>query len=831
MQRSRKRKLMRQKAAWQKAQLATALLAATPVAWSQQAASGAGQLEEIVVTATKREETLQNVPLAITALGTEKLEQLHVTDFTEYAKFLPTVAFETSAPGFSRVFMRGVASGDNGNHSGSLPSVGVYLDEQPITTIQGALDLHIYDIARVESLAGPQGTLYGASSQAGTVRIITNKPDPSKFEAGYDVQGMMTRGEGGYIVEGFVNLPVGTNAAIRLVGWSEHDPGYIDNVAGTNVDYGILNGTRTFPTWCQAQGGSGAPGSCQVGAGAISNAAYRKSNYNTVETNGARAALRINLDDNWTITPTVMGQSQRVGGSFAYDPGIGELKLAHFFTDNSKDSWWQTALTVEGKIANFDVTYAGAYLKRWDRTTSDYSDYTFFYDKLHGSGAYFYDSAHNIVNPQQFIYGYDDYKKFSHELRIATPKDYPLRFVGGAFLQKQEHRILQDYVVPTLVGSGLDVTGWPGTLWLTDQRRLDRDRAVFGELTYDLTPQLSGTLGIRHFWAINSLEGFYGFGPGFSSQTGESNPKCALNPAGFNGAPCNDLPYQEINESGNTYKANLTYKITDNKLVYATWSRGFRPGGVNRRDTGKNGVPPFQQFPPYKADFLDNFEFGWKTTWLENTLRFNGAIYYQKWKDFQYSYLGPNAFTILTNAGGAKIKGIEGELEWAATRALTLSGGFAYTDAKLSQNFCKQLENGQPLAYDACPDEDKAADGQRLPVTPKFKANVTARYAFDLGGGYDSHVQGSVVYVGQRLASLLPFEQQILGDMPAYTLLDLSAGIGKDGWTAELFVNNATDKRAVLTLFAQCGVADCGAEHYIVPATPRTIGIKFGQRF
>ena len=132
--------------------------------------------------------------------------------------------------------MRGVASGDDGNHSGSLPSVGVYLDEQPVTTIDGALDIHIYDIARVEALAGPQGTLYGASSEAGTMRIITNKPDPSGFKAGYDLTGNpFARWQGGYIVEGFVNIPLSANAAIRLVGWDEHDGGYIDNVKGTAV--------------------------------------------------------------------------------------------------------------------------------------------------------------------------------------------------------------------------------------------------------------------------------------------------------------------------------------------------------------------------------------------------------------------------------------------------------------------------------------------------------------------------------------------------------------------------------------------------------------------
>jgi outer membrane receptor protein involved in Fe transport len=841
MQRSRKRKLARIKAIGRSAGVAGAVLAAAPVAFAQQAPTGTGTLEEVVVTATKREESLQNVPLSITALGTERLEELRVTDFADYVKFLPSVAFTSIGPGFSRVFMRGVASGDNGNHSGSLPSVGVYLDEQPITTIQGALDLHIYDIARVESLAGPQGTLYGASSQAGTVRIITNKPDPSGFAAGYDLEGNAVRGEFGYVAEGYLNLPVGEAAAVRLVAWSKRNAGFIDNVAGTNAVAGIVNGVRRFPTWDAATGGNGA----------ITNAALREDGQNEVRTHGARAALRIDLDDTWTITPTIMGQKQETDGSFAFDPAVGDLAITHFYPDTSEDKWWQAALTVEGRFSNFDVTYAGAFLKRDDKTTSDYSDYSFFYDSVLGYGAYYTDAVPTPdfelgtpVNPHQYILGKDGYRRQSHELRIATPADAPVSFVGGVFWQRQRHNILQNYKIDA-IATDWQVTGWPGTLWLTNQQRVDRDKAVFGELTWKATEQLSVTGGIRFFWSRNSLVGFYGFGPNFSSQTGESNAKCQLpgNIPGFNGAPCNDLPYAEIKENGNTPKINVTYRFDDDRLVYATWSKGFRPGGVNRRDTGRNGDPPFQQFPPYRADFLKNYEFGWKTTW-GGAFRFNGAVFWQKWNDFQYSYLGPNAFTIVTNAGGARIKGVEGEVEWVPTQNLQISGGFAFTDAKLTQDFCKQLQNGQPLPQGQCPDIGFAASGTRLPVTPRFKANLTGRYGFPIGG-LDAHVQASVVYAGARNPSLLPAENEILGRQASYAIADVSAGVQKGNTSVELFVNNAFDRRADLYRFAQCPtfvqwapgdpldkrIPLCGQQPYTVTNTPRTVGIKFGQRF
>lgn len=206
--------------------LAAAVVAALSTPAFAQDAAQSGVLEEVLVTAQKRTENLQSVPVSIQAIGTERLEELHVKGFEDYVRYLPSVSYQTFGPGFAQVYMRGVASGGDGNHSGSQPSVGIYLDEQPITTIQGALDIQPYDVARVESLTGPQGTLYGASSQAGTIRIITNKPDATGFSAGYDLEGStMTEGGNGYLVQGFANFPLTPNAAVRLVGWKRHDPG------------------------------------------------------------------------------------------------------------------------------------------------------------------------------------------------------------------------------------------------------------------------------------------------------------------------------------------------------------------------------------------------------------------------------------------------------------------------------------------------------------------------------------------------------------------------------------------------------------------------------
>ena len=273
-----------------------------PAAPAAPVAPAAVDEDVIVVTATKRSENLQDVPIAITALSTKTLEDLQIDSFDDYAKLIPSLSFKSSGPGSSNVYFRGVASGENANHSASLPSVGTYLDEQPITTIQGALDLHVFDIARVEALAGPQGTLYGASSQAGTVRIITNKPDLSSLYGAVNLElNSVAHGDFGYTGEGFVNVPITTNVAARVVGWYRKDAGYIDNVPGTLF----------FPT----------PGIT------FDNFDLAEDNYNDVETYGARAALKIDLDDNWTITPQIMAQSQVSNGSFAEESG--QIGRAH----------------------------------------------------------------------------------------------------------------------------------------------------------------------------------------------------------------------------------------------------------------------------------------------------------------------------------------------------------------------------------------------------------------------------------------------------------------------------------------------------------------------
>src|SRR5690348_6707862 len=335
---------------------------------------------EIIITATKREENVQNVPINVIALGTRRLDQLNISNFEDYTKQLPSVSFLTTQPGVTTVYMRGVsaAGGTNaeGNHSGPLPQVGTYLDEQPVTTIGGTLDVHIYDVARIESLSGPQGTLYGASSEAGTIRIITNKPELGVTTGRIDSElNTVDHGGVGGKLEGMINIPIGDRIAFRAVGFYQHDAGYIDNVFGQVT----LCGDPTFDA-------NGNVNGCVHNGVHFDNSKFVKKDFNTLDTYGGRAALKIDLDDNWTVLPQFMYQKATAHGVWFEDADQGDLQTVRFQPEIAKDRFWQAALTVEGKISNFfDVTYAGAYMDRPRYTTSDYTDYTVAYDNYYES--------------------------------------------------------------------------------------------------------------------------------------------------------------------------------------------------------------------------------------------------------------------------------------------------------------------------------------------------------------------------------------------------------------------------------------------------------------
>jgi iron complex outermembrane recepter protein len=899
--------------------VASALLA--PAVYAQEAATAGaaatpGGLQEVVVTAEKRTETLQSVPVSIEALSNEKLAQLNISDIDDYVEYLSGVTTVKglgqggTGIGTTHVYMRGVVSGQDGNHSASQPTVGTYLDEQPVTTIDGTVDIHMYDIARIEVLAGPQGTLYGASSEAGTIRIITNKPDTSHFYGGVDVSGnSVDHGGQGWTAEGFANIPVTPWMAVRLVGWDEHDAGYIHNVAGTDANAGIFDGVRGYPVGTGCPCNPASPGFGPIPGTENSNVDSQNPQYNTASTIGGRATVAINIGDNWTVTPAFMGQQISSNGFFGYDPAMGDLDVARFgYPDSYKDSWTQTALTVEGKVSDFDITAAGGWFVRNEHTLSDYSDYSYFYDKYFASGCFWVNNTgYNFLKanpgaqfncegapssstkypdsyytaPQEYVITNGHYNKWFTELRATTPQQYPVKGLLGLFAQRQVHEIWEQYTIPGAGGNpltynpqglaqGLTIpTVDANTIWLTDEERVDRDSAAFGQVTWDIGSHWQVIGGIRFYEYKNSLQGFYGYSANYQDLTGFYPGMNICIPGQlepFHGAPCTDLN-ETVSGNGRTYRGTLTYKFNPDALMYFTYSTGFRPGGVNRVFS-----PQIDQiFPPYKADTLTNWEVGWKTEWLNHRLVWNGALFLENWDNFQFLFLGPNSVTVVQNAASAQIKGVETNLQWAATNQFLLTGSATYLHAVTTANYCgpgdppyvasgyvfgvgpfqnNYIPGTTSLTTD-CPNQNlgyrqtassgfsatsinvgsgpEAPEGTQLPVAPKFKANLVARYTFPLAN-WDGHFQAAYVYQSSSEPLLRIVDQVDIGKLPSYGLLNLATGAVKNGFSTELTLQNVTDKRANLTRFVECATTTC-TQPYVVPTQPFTVGLHVGYRF
>ncbi len=775
--------------------LATTALGCPASAWAQAADSGASG-DEIVVTAQRREERLQDVPISINAIGEAKLKNAQIQSFDDYAKLLPSVSYQSFGPGQSQIFFRGVSSGGDGLHIGPLPTSSMYVDEIPLTTIGGTVDFHVYDIARVEALAGPQGTLFGASSLSGTLRLITNAPEIGKTSGAMDLTGSkFGKGAFGGTAEGYYNLPINDSMALRVSAFYDKQGGYIDNIPGT----------RTFTL------DDGDPATNLT----VNNAALVKKDYNDVESWGGRAALRIDLDENWTVSPQVIYQNQVAHGGFLFDPRKGDLLVTDYLPSLNKDRWFQASLTIQGKLSDWDITYSGGYFERKVDNQADYSYYSVAYDTYGYYATYYPDANGNPIDPTQNSVLGDKYTKMTHELRISSPTENPFRLTAGLFLQHQTDAISADYNVKG-VGSippPIWLVPFPGTdsMFHTRIDRKDRDYAAFAQAEYDIAPNFTVIAGLRGFIADNTIYGFSGI-----NSSSNLNPATCL-PTTKAEIPCANVNKKQV-ESGMIWRGGVKWKASEDVMLYATVSRGYRPGGNNRRP----GVNPF------KADTLDNIELGWKTHL--GPVYFNGAAFYEKWKNLQFGLvpLGQNGVTNTYNAGDARIYGIEGDLS-ARMGALTLSAGGTYVDARLTTDFC-QVDPVTKNIVCVAGVAPAAARGTRLPIMPRFKANATARYEFPLGSA-TAFLQGSVQHQDGTRSFLPDADFAAVGATKPFTTFDFSLGAHWDRFRIEAFVQNAFDNRGILSLNTVCATQICGQYARAYPVKPQMFGIKAGYDF
>jgi outer membrane receptor protein involved in Fe transport len=766
---------------------------------------------EIVVTATHKSESVQKVAISIVALDPAKLEQHQVANFADFANMLPSVSFSTLGPGRSQPFFRGITA-----VGGAASTVGVYLDDIPITTPGRLPEVHVYDMQDIEALSGPQGTLYGASSLAGTIRMITNKAKIGVTEAGIDTQVDKYGGHGaGAMIEGFVNLPVNSKIAVRLVGFYRYDGGYISNPPAS-LTYQYSGYTTT-------------------------NAAISGNNVNPVHEYGTRVSATIEAADDWTITPEFTYQYLDAEGSFNYDPRIGDLQVHDFRPTYDKDGWYQAALTIKGKIADFDVVSATGYFGRKIYNASDYTYYSVTYDKAavkypqyYGQYTKFLDKNGKVIDPTQQYNSLIKQQKFTQEVRVSVPKSWPFDLTIGGFYQFQKSENNGDYYIQGL-GQATGTGAWagfspalntplnPDVLYLVETDVHYKDGAAFAEGSYNITDKLKITGGIRRYVSDDGTVGFGGEWPQ-AAKAGCWNADPAVVYQKFNDNPrlscINTTPH--FHQVGETHKLSLTYQATPDKMLYATYSTGFRPGGGNRSPR-----------PNYEADTLSNYEVGFKTRWGGN-FTFNGAIYYEKWNNMQFGVVVPNTqgSTLTLNAGAARVYGTELNAEWKLGH-LTLSASGAYNDAALAKDICDlDPANHNYTQLTSCPNPNQIAapKGTRLPRQPRLKMQSTARYNF-MVAGRETFLQGTMFYQTSSTSDVIALNDYLLGDTKGFATFDFSTGVKLEKWTVQAFIQNAFDERGILSKNTFCSIQLCSGSSRSFPIKPQYFGLKVGVKY
>ncbi|MFT6099827.1 MAG: outer membrane receptor protein involved in Fe transport [Arenicella sp.] len=773
-------------------------LAAPLVSVAQDTSAPTYALEEIVVTASRRSQSSQDVAIALQAISESKLDELRIDSFDDYVSLIPGVNASGQGPGKQEVFIRGISPGRTAVRIASLgsePSVAMYLDEAPISYAGRNIDLYATDLQRIEVLKGPQGTLFGASSQAGTLRLITRKPEFNEFSAGVTVDLSDTSGgEGSVSVEGYVNFPlIEDRLAARIAVYNVDQGGYIDNIAAT----------RQIPL--SNPGFGGTVPSTRVTA---DNSAFIEDDFNDAEYTGFRASLKGQINDNWDATVQLVSQTLDVEGIFEFEPDVSpgdDLNAQTFNRDFGQDDVDMVSLMVNGAIGDLDVVYNGSYTERTFEGQTDYTGYA-------NNGPFIpyyictpgYDSC---GNPSLFTSSFFETERTVHEVRIATDSDKRLSFIGGIYYDDQQTIERADFTYPasTLVGfqpnlpipdafaSNRNVRD-PGVTFFNDFLSDREELSFFGSLSYKLSDTVTATFGARNYSIDIGLRGQ----SSFNFRT----------PGPFGNNVDATLAGQTPTELSDTIvNLNVSWNVGDDALLYVTYAEGFRSGGFNRNGGGGSGTVNIPFF--FDTDNADSYELGWKTQFADNTVRLNGAIYYTDFSDLQQGVLdfSIDNSSFFDNVGDAEIKGLELDVNWAPTDALSLFGSFSYTDAELVE-LPPTITNISPA-------------GSELPFAPDIQWTLGARYEREFSN-FTGYVQTVAKYTDDRFSSLVEVARFPL---ESYTEVDASIGARMGNWNGSLYIDNLTDER---------GQLDVGAPDLIFrvnPIRPRTVGVRVSYDF
>lgn len=780
------------------------------------------QIEEIIVTATKRSASTQDIPVTVSALNESALEELGITDFADLLIQLPGVTAGGVGPGQNTIYIRGVASTTpnltTSGVAGLAPNVALYLDEQPLSQPGRNLDVYAADFNRVEVLKGPQGTLFGASSQAGTVRLITNKADPSDLYGKVKFGTSSTSGgEPSNNVEAMINVPVTDTLALRAVVYVDNQGGYIDNVAGSIT----AAESARFQTDSSFQPDADLSNATLIAA---DNGAKVQDDFNEVTYSGSRLSGLWQMHDEWSLLFAVSQQSIDSEGVFYQDPELGDLEIQRYEDDTLEDEFVNANWTLEGRLGALDAVYTGGFTQRETNQQVDYTDYLFVGEYLpyyicttdvYGGGAL--PAGGTCQAPNLFVDSTVETEVQTHELRFSTDQAASIRATFGGFYSDLEIREDGKFTYPgsellgaesfgpnfSAQGASVSDTGlWPeGVIFRNDVLRTDEQLGVFGEVTVDVSDQFAATLGARWYDIEVDLKGSAAGSFGNKGGTTDNNAGNNL-----------DEIFSGVNDTAQTDgvigKVSLAWTPNSDQLYYATWSEGFRPGFLNRPAGSGNAsyTVPFS----FDTDNVTNFELGWKLDLLDGNLRFNGDIFMVSVENMQVGIFdaGITNLFFADNAADAEIKGVEGDFIWQpeAVNGLTLSGGFSVLDTEITESFVTNF----------------VQEGDELAFAPALQLNLQGRYEWDLSSGNTAHLMPHLSYSDEVATDIVVSNRTILD---SWTMLGLTAGISNQDWTAELYIDNLTDERAQIS-----GNATFNRERITV-ARPRTIGIRMSYDF
>jgi iron complex outermembrane recepter protein len=749
----------------------------------------ANTLEEVIVTARKRSENLQDVPVSIDVYTAKDLQNLAISQFEDYATKTPSISFVSAGPGTQTFVMRGVSDGSNPNYANTA-TTAFLLDDMSMNYYGTTPDLHLYDIQQIEVLNGPQGTTFGASAMAGALRFITNKPDPKAFSAGIDLDGgKIDGGTHNGTVEGFVNIPLIEDwTALRISGFEDYHGGFINNALTTR-------------TWVN---------------GAVSNnAQWAGNDYNREKVSGFRVALSQKIAEGWAASLTTSYQRQLTQGAWDEDPTIGGAtnylgqlvdgaarplpsNTVARFGPEFKQYYTKTLdFHLDGDVGIGDLVFASTYWAQDDRWVNEYSEYMQYLNQyanppdttFNASTQQSYDCLTDPFNgagysgckPPNQYYDYDQHiYRWSNELRLASKEGGRFHWLGGLYWEKTEEPLTNIYHMPGLQTSG---QAWKaetayyynsGALppspddWYSYVSRSDYLQATeFANITVDITPRVHIEAGTVHFHSQFSTWTYGGFwyAPQVPSDYGGSSKKWDS-------------------------KVGISVNATNNILVYADAAQGFRDGGVNGglpSGCTANGVPP--KFTP---DTLTNYELGLKSTALDKHLLWNSAIYYMPWKNLQTLVFDPSicpSSSFNANVGNAQVYGAESDLKYQANNGFSAEISASYNDAKVLTN------NFNNASFAVTP-------GERLPYDPYFSWSGNARYEAVLKDSLKWYTQYDIAHKGDMWNDLQTSGSNGLPRVlqPGYSVMNLRFGLQQTAshWLAELYITNLTNKNAVI---------------------------------